>query len=75
MIEAMIEDSLEHGSHFFDEDTMCLWNSEVRSELIEGEYFITSEDNYDGTKILFSIRRNHQLAETQHPERCRRSIT
>ena len=64
-IETMVQDSLDSGSYFFDDDTMHFWNSRIKSELIEEEYFITSEDNYDRSRILFSICRydweNHEV--------------
>ena len=43
------------GFHFFDKDTMEFWNSNVESELINN-LFVTSEDNFDHTKKLYTVR-------------------
>lgn len=56
-ISDVIEDHEEHDGVWFDDDTMEFWNSKILTDLIDDEYFITSEDNFDRTKILYSIRR------------------
>ncbi len=44
------------GWKFFDNDTMKFWGSKVHGEVRGGKFFITSEDNYDRTARLFTIR-------------------
>lgn len=44
------------GQHWFSEDTMAFHGSEVVSELYAGQYFVTSEDNFDRTRKVFSVR-------------------
>lgn len=44
------------GHHWFSKDTMRFFNSRVESELIEGKYFITSEDNFNRDARLYSVR-------------------
>lgn len=53
-IEDVIKD---HKGHFFDEDTMSFWGSKIETDLIDGDMFVTSEDNYNRTEKLYSIRR------------------
>ena len=43
------------GFYFFDKDTMRFWNSKVESKLISN-MFVTSEDNFDRTKKLYTVR-------------------
>lgn len=51
-----IEVYKSYGGHFFDEDTMRFWNSTIVSPLFSNKCFVTSEDNYNRTEQLFSIR-------------------
>jgi hypothetical protein len=55
MTEA-IEDSLSHGSNFFTPATMEFWGSEVVSGMYGNNTFVTSEDNFNRTKKLYSVR-------------------
>ena len=43
------------GFYFFDKDTIKFWNSNVESKLINN-LFVTSEDNFDRTKKLYTVR-------------------
>ena len=64
MIEA-IRDSLNNGSLFFSEDTMNFWNSKIEYGMFSNDTFVTSEDNFDRTKQLYTVRKydwqNHQV--------------
>lgn len=51
-----IEDSLRNGSHFFTKDTMDFWNSKVEAGMYENNTFVTSEDNFDRSRKLYSVR-------------------
>lgn len=55
-MKAVVKDHKDAGKHFFDKDTMHCWGSKIETELINNEFFITSEDNFDRTKRLYSIR-------------------
>lgn len=46
----------EIGRHFFSRDTMNFFGSKIESELIGGKFFVTSEDNFNRTQRLFTIR-------------------
>lgn len=46
----------EIGNHFFSPSTMKGFASKVESEILGGQYFITSEKNFNGTKREFTIR-------------------
>lgn len=52
----MIEDSKKYDKYFFDEDTMNFWNSTIETDLTDNDLFITSEDNFNRTEKLYSIR-------------------
>ena len=56
MIDA-IRDSLYSGSRFFTEETMSFWNSVIEYGMFSNDTFVTSEDNFDRTKQLFTVRR------------------
>lgn len=45
-----------NGLHFFEPNTMKFWRSKVHGRMIEGKYFITSEDNYNHTSRRFTVR-------------------
>lgn len=53
----VIEDHKTAEKHFFDKETIDFWGSKIETELINNEFFITSEDNFDRTEKLYSIRR------------------
>lgn len=45
------------GLHFFDKNTMSFWGSKIETGVHANLCFVTSEDNFDRTKKLFTIRR------------------
>lgn len=45
------------GHHWFDADTMRFFNSRVESELINGRYFVTSEQFSSADQRMFNVRR------------------
>ena len=47
------------GQHFFDEDTLVFFNSNIHREVYDGRYFITSEKGPDNVR-LFSVRRANE---------------
>ena len=55
-MQDVIRDCKSRNNHFFDADTMEFWNSKVCSELLDNNCFVTSEDNFDRTRILYSVR-------------------
>ena len=56
MMQEAIQDSLRHGNKFFTPDTMDFWGSEVVSGMYSNNTFVTSEDNFNRTKKLYSVR-------------------
>ena len=49
----------EKGQHFFNRETLAFFGSKIYPELytVQGrQFFITSEDNFNRTQILFTIR-------------------
>lgn len=62
-ISELKELSRANGNCWFDKETMRFWNSHICSGIICGKYFITSEDNYNGTKTLYSIRTFNEKGE------------
>lgn len=44
------------GSYYFTPETMRFWNCKVESGLYPHRYFVTSEDNFDRTETLYTIR-------------------
>ena len=52
-----IQDSLRNGCYFFKENTMDFWGSEVEYGMFANNTFVTSEDNFNRTKKLYSVRR------------------
>lgn len=55
-INQMIKINKKHGYNFFDKKTMEFWNSKIETEVFENNTFVTSENNYDRTKILYTAR-------------------
>lgn len=43
------------GEGFFEKDTLRFWNSKVHNAVYNG-YFVTSEDNFDRSARLYSVR-------------------
>lgn len=56
LMDKAIRDSRNHGSYFFDPDTMRFWNSKVVAGMFPNNTFVTSEDNFDSSKILYTAR-------------------
>lgn len=54
---AAIKDDKENGHHFFSEEIMDFWNSTVEAGMYDNDTFITSEDNFDSSKILYTVRK------------------
>lgn len=51
-----------HGHFFFSRDTMSYFGSRVETGLLStptGQYFVTSEDNFDRTTRQYSLRQVH----------------
>lgn len=46
----------ENGYHFFDRDTLRFFGSRVHPRLY-GDYFVTSEHNFDRTERHYTVRR------------------
>ena len=46
----------ESGKHFFDRDTLRFFGSRIHPRLY-GDYFVTSEHNFDRTARLYTVRR------------------
>ncbi len=47
----------KRGFHFFDPDTLRFFGSKVHENLFFGEFFITSELDFDRTDRRFTVRR------------------
>ena len=50
------EKNKELGHHFFSPETMRFFGSKIESGILGGNYFITSEKNFDDTKREFRVR-------------------
>ena len=48
--------SLSIGHHWFSPSTMRFFGSKVYPDLVGGRYFISSEENFDGTQRLYTLR-------------------
>ena len=46
-----------NGGHFFDKDTMKYWGSRIETSVFKNGCFVTSEDNCNKTKRLYTVRR------------------
>lgn len=55
-MDEVIANNTEAGYHWFDEDTMRFWGCEVVTKLFSNNTFITVDDNFNGTRKLYSIR-------------------
>lgn len=66
MIDA-IRDSINSGSHFFTEKTMNFWNSTIEYGMFSNDTFVTSEDNFDRSRKLYTVRKydwkNHSVID------------
>ena len=65
LMRKAIEDCKEYGNHFFDKTTMEFWNSKIVAGMYENNTFVTSEDNFDRTRTLYTARHydweNHRV--------------
>lgn len=55
-MQEAIADSLRHGRFFFKEDTMNFWRSAVEYGMFKNNTFVTSEDDFNRTRKLFTAR-------------------
>ena len=46
-----------NGGHFFDRGTMKCWGTRIETSIFKNGCFVTSEDNYNKTKRLYTVRR------------------
>ena len=60
-----ISDSLAHGGKFFTAETVEFWNSRVVAGMFDNDTFVTSEDNFDRSKTLYTARRYHWGTHTE----------
>lgn len=65
-IEKMKMLNAEVGHCFFKPEDMKYWGSKIVTQPDGNQLFITSEDNFNGTKKLYTIRRFN--LETYHVE-------
>ena len=56
-IAEIVTANKEAGQYFFSPDTMAFWGSKVETKVIEGCYFVTSEDNYDRSEKVLKVRK------------------
>jgi len=56
-IAEIVKANKEAGQYFFSPDTMAFWGSKVETKVIEGCYFVTSEDYYDRSRKVFNVRK------------------
>jgi hypothetical protein len=57
MYNTISEIRRRHAGHWFSESTMRFFGTRIESGVIGGRYFVTSEDNFDRTERLFTVRR------------------
>jgi len=64
MYEAIKDDKV-NGHNFFSKETMEFWNSRIEAGMYDNETFVTSEDNFDGSRVLYTVRQynwaNHEV--------------
>ena len=46
-----------NGGHFFDKDTRKFWGTRIETSVFKNGCFVTSEDDFDRTERLYTIRR------------------
>ncbi len=46
-----------NGRHFFDKDTMNYWGTRIETSVFKNGCFVTSEDDFSGTKRFYTVRR------------------
>lgn len=55
-LRLMLEDSKVRGDYFFSKETMDFWGSSIVGGVFKNNTFVTSEDDYNRTKKLFTAR-------------------
>ena len=55
-IAELKERNKQNGSYWFSPDSLRFWGSKIHGKVRKGHYFITSEDNFNRTERLFTIR-------------------
>lgn len=45
------------SGHFFDRETFKYWGSRIESTLYKNRCFVTSENNFDGSRRAYTVRR------------------
>ncbi len=55
-ISGIREANRDAGFHWFDADTLRFFGSRISEASFDGRYFVTSEDNFDRSARLYSIR-------------------
>lgn len=56
-MQEVIKANKKAGEHFFDEDAMRFFGSEIESDLFPNDMFVTSENNFFGDKRYYTVRR------------------
>lgn len=56
-MQMVIDANKAAGKHFFDKGAMEFFGSKLESPLFPNDCFVTSEDNFDRSKRLFTIRK------------------
>lgn len=51
-----IKDSLENGNSYFSKECMEFWNCTVEAGMFDNNTFVTSEDTFDGSMVLYTAR-------------------
>ena len=55
-MQLAILDNKHGGGHFFDAETMRFWSSSIVCGMFKNNTFVTSEKDYTGEKILYTVR-------------------
>ena len=56
-MQEVIKANKAAGHHFFDKGAMAFFGSEIESDLFPNDMFVTSEENFDGTKRFYTVRK------------------
>lgn len=58
MINSKMHRAIKYSSdYFFTKETMDFWGSKVEAGMFDNDTFVTSEDNFDRSKKLYSVRK------------------
>lgn len=55
-MEDVIRMCKEEGNHFFDRDTILFFGSKVETKLFDNFTFVTSDDNWNRTERMYTVR-------------------